>query len=143
MGTLPTGRIAVMSIFPEFAEKILNGSKRIEFRKRRFADDVNFVLMYATCPVAKVVGYFVVSGYDEAPPESLWEIHQGHAGIDYPRFMRYYDGVENAVGIKFSKVQRLEEPLDLNQISNFAKPPQSFLYLEVDARIENTLVAVH
>src|SRR5690606_16414773 len=51
MGTRATGRHALMSIRPEYAERILAGTKRIEFRKRPLASDITDVIVYATTPV--------------------------------------------------------------------------------------------
>ena len=45
----------LLSIKPEFAEKILNGAKRYEFRKQAFAQPVEAVVLYATKPVGKIV----------------------------------------------------------------------------------------
>jgi len=132
MASSENRRIAVMSIFPEFAEKILNGTKQIEFRKRKLAPDVDFVLLYATCPVARLVGYFTITGYDVDHPEALWQRHQAHAGIDYQRYSNYYAGVSQAVGIRFANPTKLEQEFTLDQISPYSKPPQSFMYIEAD-----------
>ena len=56
MDTPAAGRVAVMSIHPRYAEAILSGQKRVEFRKRRLAPDVTTVLVYATQPVGVLVG---------------------------------------------------------------------------------------
>ena len=39
-----------MSIHPVYANAILTGDKKVEFRKRRLAADVTHVLVYATAP---------------------------------------------------------------------------------------------
>ena len=49
----------LLSIKPEFAEKILNGTKRFEFRKGIFKNpQISTVVIYATMPLGKVVGQF-------------------------------------------------------------------------------------
>jgi len=45
---------------PEYAFAILNGTKRYEFRKAMFRKDVDKVVVYATAPYKKVIGYFKV-----------------------------------------------------------------------------------
>ncbi|WP_369009144.1 ASCH domain-containing protein, partial [Escherichia coli] len=46
----------LLSIKPEFAEKILNGTKRFEFRKGIFKNpQISTVVIYATMPLGKVV----------------------------------------------------------------------------------------
>jgi predicted transcriptional regulator len=49
----------LLSIKPEFAEKIFDGSKRFEFRRNVFKNrDVRTVVVYASSPISKVVGEF-------------------------------------------------------------------------------------
>ena len=45
MGASATGRHVVMSVHPRFAEAIMDGRKKVEFRKRRLADDVMTALI--------------------------------------------------------------------------------------------------
>ena len=51
LASQPDRRIALMSIRPQFAAAILDGSKRVEFRKRPLAADIGTVVIYATKPV--------------------------------------------------------------------------------------------
>lgn len=118
-----------MSIQPQFAEAILNGTKRVEFRKRRLAHDVTTVLMYATLPVGRVVGVFEVAGYDVASPSVLWERHKAHAGIARSRYRDYYRGWSTAVGILVRDVRALSRPVALSELHPALAAPQSFVYL--------------
>ena len=59
-------RIALMSIHPGYAEAILSGRERAEFRKRPLAEDVRTVLIYATAPVSAMSGWFTVQGHTES-----------------------------------------------------------------------------
>lgn len=43
-----SGRIALISIHPQFAEAIVGGNKRVEFRKTALRSDVNHALIYST-----------------------------------------------------------------------------------------------
>ncbi len=63
----------LLSIKPEFAEKILNGTKKFEFRKGIFKNNnITTVVIYATMPVGKVVGQFSIDGILKNDPEALW-----------------------------------------------------------------------
>ena len=62
----------LLSIKPEFAEKILNGSKRYEFRKQGFSKPVDMVILYATKPVGKIVGEFKLKKVHEGMLEQIW-----------------------------------------------------------------------
>ena len=67
------GRVALMSIHPEYANAILAGRKTVEFRKRPIGDDVTHVIVYATAPTGAVVGAFTVTGQDTTSLTRLWE----------------------------------------------------------------------
>ena len=47
-----------MSIHPQYADAIVAGRKRAEFRKRPLAADIDVVLIYATAPVRAIIGWF-------------------------------------------------------------------------------------
>lgn len=49
----------LLSIKPRFAEAILDGRKKYEFRKNKFSEkDINCVYIYSTSPIRKIVGIF-------------------------------------------------------------------------------------
>ena len=51
----------VLSIKPEFAFKIFDGSKKFEFRKAIFKNNnVKSIIVYASSPVQKVIGEFEI-----------------------------------------------------------------------------------
>ena len=104
----PRDRIALMSIRPQFAASILDGSKRVEFRKRPLATDIGTVVIYATKPVGAVLGEFVVDEQAVGKPEELWARFAEMAGIDREGFFNYYDGSARAVGIVIGRVDRYE-----------------------------------
>ena len=150
MGAPAAGRVAVMSIKPQFAEAILDGTKLVEFRKRRLAPDVTTVLIYATMPVGRVIGAFEVAGYDVDSPTAVWERHKGHAGISRAGYRDYYRGAGSAVGIRVRDARRLARPLTLAEIDPSLPAPQSFVYLTMNphgpqgatqARLHDELVA--
>ncbi len=121
-----------MSIHPAYADAILAGIKRVEFRKRRLAPDVSTVLIYATLPVGRMIGAFEVLGHDVAPPDELWDRHSQHAGISKTGYREYYAQTQAAVGILIGRVQRLPQPRMLTELHGLSRPPQSFSYLSAD-----------
>ncbi|GGN25365.1 hypothetical protein [Halarchaeum nitratireducens] len=122
----------LLSIKPEFAEKILGEEKRYEFRKTRFSDPstVDTVFMYASAPVQKIVGSFTLNGIAEGTPAELWRDYGPDSGItDRSRFMDYFEGAETGYAIEVSDVHRLSNPIDpQEQVKNF-RPPVSFQYI--------------
>ena len=48
----------LLSIKPDYVEKILDGSKKYEFRKIIFNDNIQRIMIYSSSPVKKIVGFF-------------------------------------------------------------------------------------
>ena len=136
-----------MSIRPQFAAAILDGSKRAEFRKRPLAADIGTVVIYATKPVGAVLGEFVVDEQAVGKPEELWVRFAEVAGIDRDGFFNYYDGSARAVGIVIGRVDRYDQPRPLDDVDPGARPPQSFKYLPATCvrvrRQQDARIALH
>lgn len=133
MDPLENERVALMSIKPEFAFAILRGEKLVEFRKRPLADDVRFVLIYATLPVQAIVGAFTVIGQEVASPEALWDVFGEIGGIEAADFHDYYQSHSQGIGIKVGTVARTSERLGLEETTGVRVPPQSFQYIRSTA----------
>jgi len=75
---------ALLAIKPEFAEKILAGEKRYEFRRTAFRDsaEIEFIYLYASAPVKRVVGLFTSERIIEASPTELWELFGEESGME-------------------------------------------------------------
>lgn len=122
-------RIALMSLKPKYADAILSGRKTCEFRRTAFAQEVSFVVIYATKPVGQVVGIARVTAIEEGTPEELWTEFQTIGGITEEEFVAYYLGAESGIAITLDCPVRLPEALALESLSDSLRPPQSFLYL--------------
>lgn len=118
-----------MSINPIFADRILDGSKQVEFRKTRFASKVSHVLIYATTPVQQIVGYFSVDSIIEGAPADLWEEFNHVSGTDSGFYFSYFDSSNVAIGIKVREVCALDSPISLEVVGLEGPPPQSFRYV--------------
>ena len=120
----------LLSIKPEYAEKILNGSKCFEYRKSIFKNrEVETVVIYATMPVGKVIGEFTVNGILEDDPDALWEQTHDCSGITRDFYQQYFNGCTTATAILVSNPKRYPHPLDLKEVSGSDVAPQSFRYL--------------
>ncbi len=117
-----------MSIHPEFVRLILNGKKKVEFRKIRFSIDVSHVVIYATLPIKKIVGYFEVKNINTGSPDELWSSYRNIGGIEEERFYEYYKNYSNGIAIEIGEVYKLDNYLPLSYISSSA-PPQSYSYI--------------
>lgn len=120
----------LLSIKPEYAEKILSGQKRYEFRKAIFKNpDVKTVVIYATMPVGKVVGEFDFDEVLSDTPQAIWAETSKFSGITRKFFNSYFSGRGTAHAIKVSEVRRYQEPVSLRDIIPGGVAPQSYRYL--------------
>ena len=119
----------LLSIKPQFALKIFDGTKKFEFRKNIFKNsNINTVIVYASSPMQKVIGEFTIDEIMEEEPEALWEMTKKHSGITKDFFDEYFFNRDRAFAIKVKDITRYKEPKDLIDFDlNFA--PQSFVYL--------------
>ena len=132
MAIKTSAKIALMSIHPQFVQQILNGRKKVEFRKTRFAIDISHVIIYATVPIKKIVGYFEVKNIIEAHPIEIWKRYEEIAGIEFDFFMEYYQARVRAVAIEVGEVRSLASPIPLNSLGIGNHPPQNYQYVEAD-----------
>jgi predicted transcriptional regulator len=119
-----------MAIRPEFAERILAGEKKVEFRHARLSAEVSHVLLYATAPMKRLVGYFEVTGVHESSPADAWSRYEGVAGVDAKFFRSYFASRDRAVVIHVGRVCRLSEPVAFGALGGGRRPPRSFSYVD-------------
>jgi predicted transcriptional regulator len=120
----------LLSIKPEFAEKILQGEKHYEFRKvLPKATGVKTIVIYATLPLGKVVGEFDIDEILSDTPRNIWSETSNFSGISKRFFNDYFHGKEIAHAIKVKKVRRYSTPRELSSILASGIAPQSFCYL--------------
>ena len=119
----------LLSIKPEFANLIFEGSKRFEFRKSIFKNnDIKTVVVYASSPVQKVIGEFEIEHIISDDLDSLWAKTKKFAGISRAYFDEYFVDKEIGFAIKIKKTKKYRNPLCLKKDLGLL-PPQSFLYL--------------
>ena len=119
----------LLSIKPEYAEKILDGEKQFEYRKSIFKQKVKTVLIYATKPVGQVIGEFDIEDVLSEHPNILWSLTSEFAGISRLFFNEYFCGRKTAYAIKVKMPHRYEKPIELNRVLANGIAPQSFCYL--------------
>ena len=120
----------LLSIKPQFAEKILTGRKKFEFRRVVFRDEnVRKVIIYASSPVCRIVGEFEIGGILSMPKRALWRETRQHAGISWEFFTKYFEGKQECHAIRVLNPMRYDEPLDLFEAAALGRPPQSFAYI--------------
>ncbi len=120
----------LLSINPEYVERIMCGEKKYEFRKNLCKRKVDKIIIYSTSPVMKVVGEADVEEVLVDEPRKIWEITKKHSGINQEFFYEYYGGRTQAVAYKLNNIVEYAKPKVLADYGvNVA--PQSFCYLNV------------
>ena len=120
----------LLSIKPEYADKILSGEKRFEFRKSIFKrQGVQTVIIYATMPIGKVIGEFDIKHILSDEPESIWMKTCELSGITKSFFDSYFHERTKAYAIEVNSVKKYDKPLSLSDIKIGLKAPQSFTYI--------------
>ncbi|MDD4528094.1 MAG: ASCH domain-containing protein [Candidatus Margulisbacteria bacterium] len=120
----------LLSIKPEYAEKIFDGTKKYEFRRSVFKNrNVKTVVVYASSPVQRVIGEFEIDSIINEDLINLWQKTKDFSGISEDFFFEYFSNKERGFAIKIKKVKRYDKALSLKDDFN-ATPPQSFMYLE-------------
>ncbi|MBC3846478.1 hypothetical protein H8K90_08810 [Winogradskyella echinorum] len=120
----------VLSIKPEFAFKIFDGSKKFEFRKAIFKNNnVKSIIVYASSPVQKVIGEFEIGKIFNNDLETLWNLTKEHSGITEDFFYEYFSEREKGFAIQVKNKIKYKEPKCLKADYNL-HPPQSFAYVK-------------
>lgn len=122
--------VALLAVQPKYAAQLMDGTKRVEFRKTKFKKDVGTVYVYASSPIKQVVGYFEVKELVEDTPDGLWDQFNAVGGIEEVAYRAYYGNAEQGVAIVVGQVQKFSDPMDLNEFTGNSTPPQSFIYLD-------------
>lgn len=119
----------VLSIKPEFANKIFDGTKKYEFRRAIFKNDkVKTVVVYASSPVQRVIGEFEIEKIINRDLDALWKLTAQHSGISREYFYAYFGEKESGYAIKIKKARRYKQSRCLKTDYDLL-PPQSFAYL--------------
>ncbi len=120
----------LLSIRPQFANAILEGTKLFELRRKIFRDnDVRRVVIYASSPVCRVVGEFSIDAVLALEPTKLWFHTSRGAGVDRKFFDDYFRGRTIGFAIKVTNPKRYAKPRRLEEQYGITRPPQSFCYL--------------
>lgn len=120
----------ILSIKPEFAEKIFNGSKKFEFRRRLYKKkDVKVVIVYASAPISKIIGEFEIGSVLHDNLSSLWKTTNEFSGITEEYYIDYFKGKESGYAIAVKNAEKYDQPICIRESFGLT-PPQSFAYVQ-------------
>lgn len=125
------GSAALISIHPEYVEKILSGEKCLEFRRSWAANPIDILVIYATAPVQQIVAVTQVGHVFRGSKNRLWELAliKG-GGISRRKLFDYMKGKKEGVALELLKVCRIDGGIYPRTLfGDDFRPPQSFRYL--------------
>ena len=139
----------LLPIRPVYADMILDGSKRFEFR-RQAVGDVGELVLYATKPTGMVVGAVkVLEVLSATKPHLLWALTledvapvpallgneataygtpNPGAGITSRDFDSYFKGAKTCFAYRLGAARRFDPPRELARYG-LIRPPQNFVRL--------------
>lgn len=119
----------LLSVKPEYVCRILNKTKRFEFRHKLAKRKIDGIVLYSTYPDMKIVGEVEVLGTLTASPTKLWEKTKGFAGISRQKYREYFKDRKVANAYLLGEVTIYNTKKDLSEFG-ITKAPQSFVYLK-------------
>lgn len=132
-------KIVLLSILPEWAEAILEGKKKWEYRRiPPKVETGTRIVMYATGNRKEILGDFFVEKILKQPINELIEQTLSETPHQVEDIHSYFTGLKIGSAIKIKDPKRYKKNISLNQIKDDIPdfvPPQSFRYL-TDARFK-------
>lgn len=119
----------LISIKPEYVDKIFAGTKKFEYRKTRCGSNVDTMIVYSTCPERRVVGEVKILEIIEDTPDIVWKKTKANSGITKSFFDSYYKGKDRAIAYKLGEIKRYKKPMCLSDF-DITHAPQSFVYIK-------------
>jgi predicted transcriptional regulator len=127
----------LISLKPEYAGRILAGSKLFEVRKRFSKKWVGCrAALYSSSPHKALVGEATIRAVTCGKPSDVWEQFGASLGCTFDEFKAYVGSAGQVSAIELSDVTPYRERLSLAQMSHLIRedlrPPQSYCDLRLD-----------
>ena len=118
----------LLSVKPEYADRIFRGIKLYEYRKCLPQKQINKIIIYATFPTMKIIGEVNVIGILSGSRTAIWEKTKKNAGISRVKYREYFKGCKIAYAHQLENAITYDVPKTLEDLG-IAFPPQSFIYI--------------
>lgn len=123
------GRKIMLAIKPEYVEKIFDGLKRYEYRRKCPNHPISQIVIYETAPVRKVVGTVDVDEILCTSPHALYDMTNKLAGISEVAYNDYFKGNNVAYAYSINHPVIFSRPASIEKYG-LRGAPQSYVYLE-------------
>ena len=118
----------LLSIKPEYANRIFDGQKQYEYRKRIPKKEVSKIVVYSSAPEQAVIGEIEVIKTLKMKPSPLWNSTKANAGISRSKYRKYFSGCTMAYAFVIGSFEKYPTSKSLADF-NIQSAPQSFAYL--------------
>jgi predicted transcriptional regulator len=127
----------LVSMKPQYAERILAGTKLIEIRKRFSGKWVGCkAILYSSSPQRALVGEATVRSITSGCPTDIWARFGNSIGCSSKDFKAYVGSAKEISAIELDEIFPYRQPIGLSQISRLLgenlRPPQSYCDLRLD-----------
>lgn len=134
---------AIISLKPRYARLVLSGDKTVELRNRivRLRPGTR-IWIYATRPVARIVGVAEIELVVHAGPAEIWRRFGEDICVDRSGFDSYIGDRERVSALVLGAVEELGGSMTLDRIRRSVRafqPPQFYARLPAGSRLRDTL----
>lgn len=143
---LPPSRDVVFGIRPAHAQRILDGSKTVELR-RRFKEDIKpgtLAFIYTTRPTSALTGFATIHEVKHLALDDLWKRYRSSAYLSRVNFEGYFSGLKYGYAIVLDSARTLVRPIKLAELrERFGfEPPRFYQYASPGMRglLENAAI---
>lgn len=127
-----TGSLMLMSVKPQFSQKIFEGGKTVELRREFASRNGSPVLLYETSPVKKMSGYLRIKEIKKLSMRGLKKLSE-KAGVDKEFIETYFEGKKRGFAIEIDEAFELSDKISLKKLrENGINPPQNYCYLKAE-----------
>ncbi len=124
------GRAVLLSVKPRFADLIVAGTKRVEFRRVWAQEPVPWIAIYSSSPTQRIVGIVEVESVVLASAPTLWTLNGSRGGgVTRTELRSYFSGKPMGYAVMLGRVSRPRAPIEPAEIVRGFRAPQSFRYL--------------
>lgn len=128
----------VMSIRPQYADRIFSKSKQVEFRKKFSVKWRGCkAVVYGTKPLGALMGEVTLRDVTYDTPDAIWKSFGAMGGCTHEEFSGYVGNSGGVYAIELSDVIPYVSPIALAQVSHLINedlmPPQSFTSIKIDS----------
>lgn len=122
----------LLSIHTRYVNKILEGSKKYEFRGWKLSDKIKYVYIYSSGIEKKIVARFEIAKIYVDEPLKIWNQCKNYAGVTEEEYNTYVKSFNynKMYAIEIKKLKVFQNPLVLSEVDKNLFPPQKFKYLD-------------